>query len=725
MNNMAEVRTGTIVYTERAFEQDADLAMGADIVRALIELITNADDAYGDGDGEIAVEVARGADAAVVVRVRDAAKGLSPDELEQCFGVLGGETSGFREGRRVRGLFGRGAKDTAAFGKTIFETIKAGVFGRFELDRSGAWSLESHSVTAEERERLKLPGDSAGLQASIVVLRAGVSIPPPGILAERLARHVQLREITQRRVLTLAVEAPGRRSSTMVLRWDEPRGDLVLDQELTIAGYESQAQLTIWRMDTPSPDRLDACSAQGVVVRSSRAAFSNTFFGESSPETAWIHGILDCPMIDQLILEYDQHRGADPSNPSRLLRRDREGLVSDHPFTVALTSAVLDQLAPLLEAMRPTREARGGGERLRDDLSRAGLAIAALLRADLQRIEADEAPGGLRPTTASPIIVIPPRVAIRQGMARSLTVLLDDNVLTFDSEIRAVSYDDRVLKVTSVTERVPHASFPGVSVLNVRLSALEVGQLTVAVIHGESRLSASSEIRIHNDEVDPPGPPEDLEWANSTMSVTVGKTRSLLLRAPVELAPSGELSCRIELSGDGAELSMPTALLRVTRDGWLEGRCQVRGSVVNTTSQLVATAVGRVAEGSLRVSRPTALSGSNVEVDIVDELQGHVRAAIRESDTGYLVQVYAKHPALQPVLGSLTESGEFENEHEAPARIGISEAAATAIADWLVRSEASRMPHLYADAEAVLSERSKIVARYLIPLLRALSGGAA
>ena len=53
------VKAGKVQYTGRAFEQDASQAMGGDIVRALVELITNADDAYGANDGEINVEVLR------------------------------------------------------------------------------------------------------------------------------------------------------------------------------------------------------------------------------------------------------------------------------------------------------------------------------------------------------------------------------------------------------------------------------------------------------------------------------------------------------------------------------------------------------------------------------------------------------------------------------------------------------------------------------------------
>jgi len=50
-------RSGRIKYEERAFEQDAGLAMGGDILRALVELITNADDAYGELDGDIVINV--------------------------------------------------------------------------------------------------------------------------------------------------------------------------------------------------------------------------------------------------------------------------------------------------------------------------------------------------------------------------------------------------------------------------------------------------------------------------------------------------------------------------------------------------------------------------------------------------------------------------------------------------------------------------------------------
>ena len=48
--------TGRVSYGGRAFHQDASEAMRGDIVRALIETITNADDAYGEKSGKIRIE---------------------------------------------------------------------------------------------------------------------------------------------------------------------------------------------------------------------------------------------------------------------------------------------------------------------------------------------------------------------------------------------------------------------------------------------------------------------------------------------------------------------------------------------------------------------------------------------------------------------------------------------------------------------------------------------
>src|SRR5665647_1502649 len=117
-------RKGRVEYTDRAFSQDAQQAMKGEIIRGLIELITNSDDAYVDVDlsrghpGRILVQVEHRKNQSWHVVVRDRATGI--EDLVSRITKLGGRSSGFEQGRQKRGNLGRGAKDLAAFGPVTF-----------------------------------------------------------------------------------------------------------------------------------------------------------------------------------------------------------------------------------------------------------------------------------------------------------------------------------------------------------------------------------------------------------------------------------------------------------------------------------------------------------------------------------------------------------------------------------------------------------------------------
>ena len=121
-------RAGKIEYTERAFHQDAVEAMGGNIIRGIIELVTNSDDAYvdvtnGPKQKKIIIEVEHKRGKPWKVVVRDRATGMSAKDLEEKITKLGKRTSGFERGENKRGNLGRGAKDVTAFGNVDFFSI--------------------------------------------------------------------------------------------------------------------------------------------------------------------------------------------------------------------------------------------------------------------------------------------------------------------------------------------------------------------------------------------------------------------------------------------------------------------------------------------------------------------------------------------------------------------------------------------------------------------------
>lgn len=714
--------TGRLIYTDRAFEQDADQAMAGDIVRALIELITNADDAYGVSDGQITVDVVRQEGSPTLVAVHDVATGLSADELDSCFGVLGGVNQRFVDGVPVRGLLGRGAKDTAAFGRTVFETIKDGVYGRFELRRDSTFEKTIEPATPEHHARLEIPDGQAGLVATIHVEQPGITIPKANRLAQRLGTHVQLRRLTTGRQVVLRWSENGTRSPSQVVRWNPPAGETLVDLELDIEGYEATAHLVLSRMTNPAEGRVGSYSRQGIEVHGEKAAYDNTFFGESAPETSWIHGVLECPYIEELIRAFDDQGGPQPSNPIRLLRRDRDGLVSEHPFSRALTAAVLKVLVPILEDLKPKRSTAAGGDKLRADLEAASRALAQLLKDDLDRIDDDEPHrGGTRPTVASPLQVIPPRLDMAPDSRRTLTVLVHDPAFDGDVHLTAASSAQDRVEIIEVTAIQAHAVYPDTSIANVRIGSLAKGKSTIVVSAPDGR-SASCQVTVKEIVAPEDLPPDGLEWKNQAMSVTVGKTRTVKLRAPLDLGATGRLVCTITGDGDAVGISDGTVTLELVDDGWLEGTCTVTGVAAGESISITATGGGQTAVGRIRVTRPSGFGGLLPDIQLRDMKRGSSRGQVEETDTGFLIEVYGRHPGIAELLGPVDDEGSFRNEQDRHVRVAIAEVVASVIADWLVVREARRYPQDFQDAGAAINQRSQNLARYLLPLQRAIAG---
>lgn len=326
-----------VFYNARAFVQDASNAMKGDIVRGLIELITNADDAYGDeAHGKIRIEVEHRRKKPWDVIVRDRAKGMRKATMAQAIGQIGGRMSGFEAGARVRGNLGRGAKDLAAFGPVTFESVCDGFYTWMVLEPDGSFDdpLE-RKATAEDRHRLGV--HSNGTMVTVRVAERFIC-PQHLKLAERLSKHFQLRDINSdpRRELTL-VDSNG--SSTDGIRYGRPSLTEVVARDLAIGGYEeATASLTVWR----GPERYenpanDPGRPEGILVKGRRAIYENTLFSfEGNPHAHWFIGSLTCDHIDRLALEYDDTEGAKgehgSSNPMPIITRIRDGLEQEHPF---------------------------------------------------------------------------------------------------------------------------------------------------------------------------------------------------------------------------------------------------------------------------------------------------------------------------------------------------------------------------------------------------------
>lgn len=713
------MESGQLIYTNRAFEQDAGQAMAGDIVRGLIELITNSDDAYGDSPGEIHVVVDRPSqkDKATLVSVIDSAKGLSPDQMKQAFSVLGGQLSGFAEGEAVRGLFGRGAKDVAWFGSAHFRSLKDGVFSSMHLDRNGTWNLEHRPAATVDYEETGIPSGQNGLNATVIVEPSIARVPDSPRLADKLGKHIQLRKIVTQRSVSIRQWLDGAHQRTIPVIWEAPTSELVLDESFDIPGY-GKCSLVISQLETRIDGPVNEYSSHGIEIHGRRATYMNSIFGMTGYGVGLLHGILQTDQIDDLIRAFDLATNDATKNPTRLVRRDRDGLDQDHPFFRLIEREVIQRVKPILDRLEPS-VTEAGSTKLKNDLSRAARLLEDLLREDLDDNE-DEGIGGVLPTRRHPLVLIPPTLRARVGEKRTVSVLIEKE-LGEKADLRVSLSNDVVELLSPPSQPVKHPDFPNTLISQVRISMKSLGSSRLVVSIGDTDpVTATSEIVVHNDPAIIETAPSDLEWKNSSMSVTVGKERTVSLRAPADSSYNGELSVLLSIVGDGVELLDTSVTLKLCPLGWLVGRVRVRGLNVSTPAILTAKTTTHQADGRIRATLPSALTGLSFDIQVVPLDQGATRGVIEISDSGLVLKVFAKHPGLLPYFGTVRPDGSFPGEQTPEARAALAEVAASVIADYMCRRDRERDPSAYADLDMVQSQRANFVSRYLRRLVEGL-----
>ncbi len=410
---MAErrVRRKPLRVNNRAILQDARQAMGNDLMNALVELITNADDSYtrlqADKVSDIRIEVDR---QRRVIRVDDDAEGMTSQDLETRLGGLGERTSGIIENDQVRGFFGRGAKDVAALGDVTWITSRDGLQSQLTINLSADEedAVEIFDPIADHPAR---HGTTVQLQ-----LRDSLRIPRYENLVKLLARHFALIPILSdpsRRLVLIE------KDNSTNITYVAPEGQQRLEAErVALPGYQDESiEVTLYE----SPEPLDEAETgrlnqpqywqHSLLITSGRAAYEFWPGGGFSrpPESTYfrrLFGRVDVPLINRLLIESDLLSGGED-----VVSRNRHGLVrgAHHRFTAALDDALEEALRPFVERMK--QEALRSNANQASPKTRRMLSELAGVLNDYVREETETEPPGHNPastTSLKGLRLIPP-----------------------------------------------------------------------------------------------------------------------------------------------------------------------------------------------------------------------------------------------------------------------------------------------------------------------------
>lgn len=716
---MAKTRSRVIdiEVTARAQRQDAELAMGSDPMNAIIELVTNSDDAYSALDsprrGKIKIEVERHRQEPTRITVRDRAGGMSYDELEERLGAVGRRTSGFETGAMRRGLFGRGAKDIVHFGQAEWQSVKDGRCSYFRLLFEGRFTGKA------EIGRVRLRSDrKAGTDARLDV-ESRFTVPQHDNLLRKLRNHYALRPILQnphREVLLMDVS----RNRTDRVRFEPPKGTQLVDEELPIPGYPGKSvTLSLYESSEPLAEEREDRDywRHSILITSDRAAYEIFDGGRFAKDPYGFYlrrlwGHASVPGIAELIRSFDDAEEAgetpDERNPIRLVRRDRKGLVAkkDHPFVDALYQVLEQALEPHLEKMKKAAEDAVGriDEGTRQRWDAAGAALAKLMEEEEGAGEGVE--GHLPPFGLSLI----PQVRIVEPEANARVSVRYRSPMTdppaVETPVVGILQTDENNDQKEEDIRLENRGgyFSGTC------TVAGMGRKDGAVVQVAARIGAEETTSLVEWTHRPDPEIDHLMFQSASFVVKDGQERRITLWSPWDLVTEGDDAARLAITGD-PNITLPGGRSEqfVYDEKRESGRCaiRVRGHGVGSRAKLVATLGDQEAETEIRVTT-AGVAGIRVEL----ESARHPQRARLDAGTLFL---NTRDPIVSRYLGAKNQN--YPGQQTIPFNVMLAEIMVeTASRNVLQRSTEAIVPvELFGRHEEQMRKWLPKIHRVLVP----------
>jgi hypothetical protein len=317
------------------------------IEEGLVELILNANDAYASAANAgiwraflVTIDIIGNQRK---ILITDHAIGLSPEQMKNCFAVIGTKSSD--EAAHVHGIFSRGAKDVSELGKVTFNALKDGVLTTLELRRDLSYNIHSQAYLPEEHG-LWFHGHPQGLRIEIDVIEIYWQSDIIN-LVKKIEMYFATRYLFADPAKLFQITATGAQGEPLFdkrLNYMFPPGEL-RTYTFEVPGYKGiyatlDLVITTERIAV-GPDEKQ--QQFGILVCGDDAIYGVEFFRTSlraDNNFRFLHGRLHCTYIRELMLQWDNnlmHGLTDANNSKPIINPVRtNGLYIDHPFTKQL-----------------------------------------------------------------------------------------------------------------------------------------------------------------------------------------------------------------------------------------------------------------------------------------------------------------------------------------------------------------------------------------------------
>jgi len=432
------------------------------IIDGIVELITNSDDSYkrieerdGNCDGKILIYIDRqkgGACSKLIVQ--DFAEGMTNKELKKAI-VFGGETSGFSQGRNVRGLFGRGLKETIiALGEGEIKAIENGKIAKTKL-----WLDKNERKPLYDDEMLNKSEDTSesnGTTIEIKVMNENIKIPEFNIFKSQLVNHYALRDInsSENRELILVFDDIKRSLKTTVpIKFIYPEGKKVIEKEINLPGFGDKIVIKIYESSNSlTCPRNNPYGLAGILIKTKCAILDNRLFRfENEPVGCYFFGEALCEGIEDRLRKGE----------TGIIDPNRGGLEWRHEYCQALSDSIEMILEPLINEKkkilekRPEKEITESTKKMIRNLCSLLNRIAKAELEDIPEVPVDPGP-------EIEALLIKPEVAnIEEGNMRTFSIYAPTNLIECEGREAQIKYNNWAIRpLSSRVNLEKHPKFP-------------------------------------------------------------------------------------------------------------------------------------------------------------------------------------------------------------------------------------------------------------------------
>ena len=497
------VSSRKLQYADRVAIQQADQAIRKDVMRALVEIITNANDSYSrledvgsSSSGEIVIDVLRKHSNSKIV-VRDFAEGMTDSRMDKVVGTYGEATSGIKEDKHVRGMWGRGLKDSIfGLGYGYVRSFKgANFYSCSLLVKKGIPTFDLDDpirATVDLRQKYEvLQGNGTILE--IIVSRTDVKMPQFNNLRNYLQRHFELRPIMsnpKRKIILRELATDGKIKQEHVLSYKSPMGEEVLNERIKISGFPASVKLKVFRsaMQLSTRGEEGDYADGGLLVISHATVISLTMLKyENDPYAGYFYGTMQCDYLHELL-----------KNDEPVLTATRDGINWTHPFAKALKLAVEEKLEPLISAEREHAmhdEQTKLDKKLRQKINRALHELNTIASTELRDARDGESKKKIE-LPESGMGFFPEKLFVQTGQLAMLTLRVSANQ-NQNSTASIISTNAEVAVLTPQVTFKPNKIDTSILEARIKLEGRQVGsEATIVAYLGKNRAQAN--VQVHS-----------------------------------------------------------------------------------------------------------------------------------------------------------------------------------------------------------------------------------